>query len=417
MSQTLQTLLRLDNLSISKSLINRGAQTWNAWKVLTQSQDHVNQTVSIALVGKYTHLHDSYLSVIKSLEHAAMACSRKLNLIWVDAAHLETATQKTSIGEYHKAWSETCTADGILVPGGFGTRGTEGMIAAVSCASGDKETNMMTKSNISRLNMLEKKRSHIWVISKSNYPLYIHGLTSSTGICLGMQIAVIEYARHICGIPSATSYEIDKNSKDPVIIYMPEIDQENLGGTMRLGLRPTHFQPGSEWSKLRALYGEDITLVSTDRLSLSNGSTAAPNGTTSLLTSNTTANGPTTVIPPSCSDPLIIQERHRHRYEVNPAYVDTLTEHGLSFVGKDDLGERMEIMELKGHPWYVGVQYHPEYLSRVLRPSKPYLGFVAAASQCLKEMTASGGRMRGSSVNGLMSPEMLANGGLDGVRI
>ena len=132
MLETLRTLLRLEELEIPKSLAHRGAQTWNAWRALTYSQDHVHETVSIALVGKYTNLHDSYLSVIKSLEHAAMACSRKLNLIWVDAAHLETATEQTSPGEYHKAWHEICTADGILVPGGLGTRGTEGMIAAVS---------------------------------------------------------------------------------------------------------------------------------------------------------------------------------------------------------------------------------------------------------------------------------------------
>jgi len=111
----------------------------------------------------------------------------------------------------------------------------------------------------------------------------------------------------------------------------------------------------------------------------------------------TTANGPTTTKPPA-SDALIIHERHRHRYEVNPARIDTLTQHGLSFVGKDDSGRRMEIMELKEHPWYVGVQYHPEYLSRVLRPSKPYLGFVAAASGCLEGVT---GRGRGASVNGI----------------
>lgn len=131
MLKTLRTLLRLGDLTISKSLVQKGAQTWNAWRLLTQSQDHVHDSVSIALVGKYTNLHDSYLSVIKSLEHSAMACSRKLNLVWVDAAHLEAATEQTSPEVYHKAWHEICTADGILVPGGFGERGTEGMIAAV----------------------------------------------------------------------------------------------------------------------------------------------------------------------------------------------------------------------------------------------------------------------------------------------
>lgn len=118
---------------------------------------------------------------------------------------------------------------------------------------------------------------------------------------------------------------------------MPEGSKTHLGGTMRLGIRPTNFQPGSEWSKLRQLYGE------------------APQ----------------------------ILERHRHRYEVNPDYIDKFTAAGLNFVGKDDRGERMEVVELKEHPYFVGVQFHPEYTSRVLNPSKPYLGFVAACSGCV----------------------------------
>lgn len=113
---------------------------------------------------------------------------------------------------------------------------------------------------------------------------------------------------------------------------MPEGSKTHLGGTMRLGIRPTIWQPGSEWSKLRRLYGESNEIL----------------------------------------------ERHRHRYEVNPEYIEKLS--GLNFVGKDDKGERMEIVELKDHPYYVGVQFHPEYLSRVLEPSKPYLGFVAASA-------------------------------------
>lgn len=134
----------------------------------------------------------------------------------------------------------------------------------------------------------------------------------------------------------AHSVEISANAIDPVIIFMPEGSKTHLGGTMRLGLRPTLFQEGTEWSKLRQMYGEAGEIL----------------------------------------------ERHRHRYEVNPDYVERLTQKGLNFVGKDDRGERMEIVELKDseHPWYVGVQFHPEYMSRVLAPSKPYLGFVAAAS-------------------------------------
>jgi CTP synthase len=156
-----------------------------------------------------------------------------------------------------------------------------------------------------------------------------------------MQISVIEWGRHVCNLPQASSTEFQEHCPDPVVIFMPEIDKTTLGGTMRLGIRPTIFQPGSEWSKLRQLYGEK----------------------------------------------KVINERHRHRYEVNPDYIERLSQHGLNFIGKDDKGVRMEILELKDHPWYVAVQFHPEYLSRVLQPSKPYLGFVAAAAGCLEQIT------------------------------
>ena len=323
----LREILRLDRLTLSPLLVQSGTQTWRAWRQLTTSRDHHYQSVSIALVGKYTNLHDSYLSVIKSLEHAAMACARKLNLVWVDASNLEPAAQESSPVEFHKAWQALCAAQGILVPGGFGARGSEGMIKAANWARKTK--------------------------------------TPYLGICLGMQIAVIEFARNVCNIPAATSVEFDAATTDPVVIFMPEIDRTTLGGTMRLGLRPTHFQPQSEWSKLGALYRNDLLPAST--VDLANGS------------------------PPEASTgPPIISERHRHRYEVNPASIETLTAHGLRFVGKDDRGERMEILELPDHPWFVGVQFHPEYLSRVLRPSKPYLGLVAAAAGCLAEVMAGG---------------------------
>lgn len=352
----LRNILRLDALSLSPILVQKGTQTWNAWRRLTASQDHLYQSVSIALVGKYTNLHDSYLSVIKSLEHAAMACSRKLNLVWVDASHLEEPTRASSPAEFHKAWHELCTAQGVLVPGGFGIRGTEGMVKAANWA-------------------------------RTNNVPYL-------GICLGMQIAVIEFARNVCNIPNATSIELDGNTSDPVVIFMPEIDRTALGGTMRLGLRPTHFQPKSEWSKIRALYSEDPWS--------SHEHSDLPNGTATS--------------PETRSSPPIISERHRHRYEVNPAYVDTLSSHGLPFVGKDDRGERMEILELPDHPWFVGVQFHPEYLSRVLRPSKPYLGLVAASAGCLEEMLARGGDVvengsGHSDTNGILID------GMDGVRI
>ncbi|KAI5846480.1 CTP synthase [Morchella snyderi] len=289
----LSETLQLNKIEILPALLEKGQKTWKNWKQLTLAQDRLFDQVNIALVGKYTDLHDSYLSVIKSLEHSAMRCGRKLNLIWVEAEALETQMGTLDPARYHKAWHDVCTANGVLVPGGFGVRGTEGMIAAAKWA-------------------------------RTNNTPYL-------GICLGMQIAVIEYARNVCGMEGAHSVEISAHTDHPVIIFMPEGSKTHLGGTMRLGIRPTVWQPGSEWSKLRQLYGKSVEIL----------------------------------------------ERHRHRYEVNPEYIEKLS--GLNFVGKDDKGERMEIIELKDHPFYVGVQYHPEYLSRVLQPSKPFLGFVAAS--------------------------------------
>lgn len=314
----LSSLFRLENYSISPTLVSKGQATWHDWKSLTTSQDRFleSEKVTVALVGKYTNLHDSYLSVIKSLEHSAMACGRKLNLVWVDASHLEKGTLDVSPEQYHKAWHELCTADGVLVPGGFGHRGTEGMVAAAN-----------------------------WARTKPKPYL---------GICLGMQIAVIEYARTVCGLPNAASVELDAHTTDPVVVFMPEIDKATMGGNMRLGLRPTLFQKGTEWSKLRKLYG----------------------GADS------------------------INERHRHRYEVNPDYIERLSDAGLTFIGKDDKGERMEIVELKSHPFFVGVQFHPEYLSRVLKPSPPYLGFVAASCGLLDKVVAQVEQSGKNTVNG-----------------
>ncbi|KAF4631964.1 hypothetical protein G7Y89_g6165 [Cudoniella acicularis] len=326
--KTLGSILNLDAVHKAKNLVERGQATWTQWRNLTSQQDRLFESVTIALVGKYTNLHDSYLSVIKSLEHSAMRCGKKLDLEWVDASHLEDQTKTASPADFHKAWHRVCTADGILVPGGFGHRGTEGMIAAAKWARTNK--------------------------------------TPFLGICLGMQIAVIEFARHVCDIPNASSIELNEQCVDPVVIFMPEIDKTNLGGTMRLGLRPTLFQEGSEWSRLRQLYGEKKE----------------------------------------------IHERHRHRYEVNPDYIDRLAKGGLEFIGKDDKSVRMQIVELKDHPWFVGVQFHPEYLSRVLDPSKPYLGFVAAAAGCLEKVTAD--CMHAEGVNGVDGA--LVNG-INGVRI
>lgn len=160
------------------------------------------------------------------------------------------------------------------------------------------------------------------------------------GICLGMQVAVIEAAQSLCGYKGATSEEFDAQAEHRVVIFMPEGSKEIMGGTMRLGTKQTHFQVGSEWSKLRALYGDET----------------------------------------------VMEERHRHRYEVNPDYIEELEKVGLNFVGKDETGKRMEVVELKDHPFFVGVQAHPEFTSRVLAPSPTYLGFIAASIGCLDQV-------------------------------
>ncbi|KAK7537824.1 CTP synthase-like protein [Phyllosticta citricarpa] len=320
----LREAFKIQGDAIPATMVKKGRKIWQQWKSLTVTQDHYYEQVNVALVGKYIELHDSYLSVIKSLEHSAMRCRRKLNLIWVDAEHLEPLTRQSDPAKFHKAWHQVCTASGVLVPGGFGQRGTEGMMAAAKWARDNR--------------------------------------TPYLGVCLGMQVAVIEYARTMCGIADATSEEFNAKATDKVIVFMPEIDKATMGGTMRLGLRPTVFQPGSEWSRLRALY----------------------------------KNAPE------------VLERHRHRYEVNPTYIERLEQAGLTFIGKDNKGERMEIVELKDHPYFVGVQYHPEYLSRVLDPSRPYLGFIAASAGCLEQVTAD------LDTDGIDSPVNGVNGAANG---
>ncbi|KAL5989916.1 hypothetical protein ACLOJK_010811 [Asimina triloba] len=256
-------------------------------------------TVRIAMVGKYTGLSDSYLSVLKALLHASMACRKKLIVDWVPATDLEDATAKQSPDAYKAAWQLLRGADGILVPGGFGDRGVKGKILATKYARENK------------------------------IPFF--------GICLGMQIAVIEYSRSILRLQDANSTEFDPNTKNPCVIFMPEShatqgSTTHMGGTMRLGSRRTYFHVADCLSA--KLYG----------------------------------------------NAKYVDERHRHRYEVNPDMISDLEDAGLSFVGKDETGTRMEILELPSHPYFVGVQFHPEFKSRPAKPSALFLGFIAAAS-------------------------------------
>ncbi|CAB4307283.1 unnamed protein product [Prunus armeniaca] len=255
--------------------------------------DMLHEPVRIAMVGKYTRLSDAYLSVIKALVHASVARGKKLFVDWVPAGDLEDATAKENPDAYKAAWKLLKGADGVLVPGGFGDRGVQGKILAAKYAR-------------------EKRIPFL-------------------GICLGMQIAVIEFARSVLGLKDANSTEFDPNTKNPCVIFMPEGSTTHMGATMRLGSRRTYFQ--STESKSAKLYGNK----------------------------------------------RFIDERHRHRYEVNPEMVARLENAGLSFTGKDETGQRMEIVELRNHPYFIGVQYHPEFKSRPGKPSALFIGLIAAA--------------------------------------
>ncbi|XP_056415203.1 CTP synthase 2 isoform X2 [Hyla sarda] len=264
------------------------------WKRMADRYERLRQTCSIALVGKYTKLSDCYTSVFKALEHSALAINHKLNLMYIDSAELEPLTKKEDPVKYHKAWEKLCKAQGIIVPGGFGSRGTEGKLQAITWAR-------------------ERKIPFL-------------------GVCLGMQMAVVEFARNCLNWKDANSTEFDPNTKNPVVIDMPEHNPGVMGGTMRLGKRKTVFTTND--STLKKLY-ENVDFV---------------------------------------------EERHRHRYEVNPELIPHFEEKGLTFVGHDTEGQRMEIIELQDHPYFVGVQFHPEFSSRPMKPSPPYLGLMLAAS-------------------------------------
>ena len=263
------------------------------WKAMADRVDNPAEEVRIATVGKYTGLSDSYLSVIKALQHSSYAVGRKLVIDWIESADLDDQTASADPEAHAAAWELLSGADGVLVPGGFGIRGIEGKIKAAEYAR------------------------------KNNVP-YL-------GVCLGLQVATIEFCRNVLGMEGANSTEFDEDTPHPAVVFMPEISKTHMGGTMRLGTKPTPFLVDD--CKMRRLYG------GADH----------------------------------------VDERHRHRYEVNPDFIERIEEAGLKYVGKDETGQRCEIMELDGHPYFVGTQYHPEFKSRPGRPSPPYLGLLMAA--------------------------------------
>ena len=253
------------------------------WKALVEKVQSLEKTTKIALVGKYVELQDAYLSVAEALKHAGYAHNTEIDIQWINAEEVTTAN----------AQEHLASADGILVPGGFGDRGIEGKIAAIQYAR------------------------------ENNVPFF--------GICLGMQLACVEFARNVVGLEDADSAETNPACKNNIIDLMP--DQENIdemGGTLRLGLYPCELKEGTLAKKL--YHNTDM-----------------------------------------------VQERHRHRYEFNNAYREALAEKGMVFSGVSPDQRLVEIVELKNHPFYIAAQFHPEFISRPDRLQPIFDGFIAAA--------------------------------------
>ena len=272
----------LDQVVCEKLQLDTPKPDLTAWAALVERIKGANRQVQIALVGKYTQLHDAYLSVVESLFHAGTANDAVVSIRWVDSEEVTADNAKSILAG----------CDGILVPGGFGDRGIEGMIAAAQYAR------------------------------TCGVP-YL-------GICLGMQIAVIEFARHVAGLTGAHSAEFDEYSPYPVVALMEDqIHITAKGGTMRLGKYPCVLE---ENSRSYRLYGEKE-----------------------------------------------ISERHRHRYEFNNEFRKILSEKGMLLAGLSPDHHLVEIVELPNHPWFVGCQFHPEFKSRPDRPHPLFFGFVEAA--------------------------------------
>ena len=283
------------------------------WGDMARRVDSFETVVRIALVGKYTGLQDSYLSVLKSLKHASIAAERQLVIEWIEASNLQPEVRERSPEIYADSWETLRNCDGVLVPGGFGDRGVEGKILAAQFAR-------------------ENKRPYL-------------------GICLGMQCLVIEFVRNVLGYKGANSTEFNEKPELAAVVFMPEINPTQMGGTMRLGARETLLRPYS------AAAGPQVTSKLTIAQQLYGRSKKT------------------------------VSERHRHRYEVNPEIVDEIQGKGLYFTGTDDRAQRMIIAEMPRteHPFYFASQYHPEFQSTPHNPSPPFLGFILAASGQLEK--------------------------------
>ncbi len=262
--------------------IKAGQPDLEEWENMVKSHRSLNRSVSIALVGKYVELHDAYMSVVEALKHGGLANGADVSIEWVNSEHVNEK-------DYEKKLKK---ADGILIPGGFGDRGIEGKVLAAQYAR------------------------------ENTVPFF--------GICLGMQMAVVEFARNVAGLEAANSSEFDADTPHPVIDLMPEqreIDEK--GGTMRLGIYPCKLNPGS---RTAAIYNEPL-----------------------------------------------IYERHRHRYEFNNEYRKVLKTRGMSLSGLSPSERLVEIMEIPDHPWFIGVQFHPEFKSRPNRAHPLFKDFIRAS--------------------------------------
>ncbi len=270
------------DIAVRKLKLDCKAPDHTDWLRMMEKNASLKKEVHIALVGKYVELHDSYLSVNEALKHGGLAHDARVHIDWIDSETLTDDNAAQILGN----------ADGILVPGGFGTRGVPGKICAAKYA-------------------------------RENKVPYL-------GICLGLQVAVIEFARNVLGLADANTTEIDPDTQNPVIYLMPDQhDVTNLGGTMRLGQYPCVLD---ENSKAYAAYGKQL-----------------------------------------------IHERHRHRYEVNNDYRDALEQAGMHVCGVSPDKHIVEMVELKDHPWFLASQAHPEFKSRPTRPHPLFSGLIGAA--------------------------------------
>ena len=274
---------KLDEVVIEKlSLQGKDHYELNKWNTFLNNLSDPESTTEIALIGKYVELKDSYISIAESLIHAGAENKTRVNIHWIHSSEMEGENVSQQLSKM----------DGIIVAPGFGSRAVEGKINAVKFA-------------------------------RENQVPFL-------GICLGMQCAVIEFARNVIGFKEAHSTEINSDTPYPVISMMEEQKQlKNLGGTMRLGAYDCHVEKDS---LLHKIYENDV-----------------------------------------------ISERHRHRYEFNNKYVKDFEENGIVFSGKNKANNLMETIEIPDHPWFIGVQYHPEYKSRVVNPHPLFINFIKAA--------------------------------------